>query len=76
MARLTNLEDALFLDKTGEYRDRLIEILMACTSTRNDELFYGKGSEWDAIQAACKVIETLWARYHEVPNASDGVATR
>lgn len=70
MTRLTSLEDALYADRDGVWRDEAIACLrsaerdscVACTAEERQA-----AREYAAAcSAAIQVIETLWTRYHGV----------
>ncbi len=68
MTRLTSLEDALYADRDGMWRDEAIACLRAeerdLCAARTAEERQAAREYAAACGAAIQVIETLWARYH------------
>jgi hypothetical protein len=72
MVRLTDLEDMLSADASGQHRDELIDILEAGLSGRLEQC---PEQVYLAAHAAREVIQTLWLRYHSTA-FSLGLGTR
>jgi type III secretion system YseE family protein len=72
MTRITNIEEALYEDKQGSVRDRLLERLRQAEVRMQAQLRAPQTVEAYAALLRCAqasasaqvVIETLWARYH------------
>jgi type III secretion system YseE family protein len=72
MTRITNLEEALYEDKQGSVRDRVLERLRQAEARMRAQLRAPQTVEAYAALLRCAqasasaqvVIETLWARYH------------
>jgi type III secretion system YseE family protein len=72
MSRITYLEDALYEDKQGDVRDRLLARLREAEAELRAQLRAPHTVEAYAALLRCAqasasaqiVIETLWARYH------------
>jgi type III secretion system YseE family protein len=72
MTRITYLEEALYEDKLGSVRDRLLERLRQAEAQMRAQMRAPQTVEAYAALLRCAqasesaqvVIETLWARYH------------
>jgi type III secretion system YseE family protein len=72
MTRITHLEEALYEDKQGAVRDRLLEQLrqaeaQICAQLRAPQTVEAYAALLRCAQTSASaqvVIETLWARYH------------
>ncbi|RQR48133.1 hypothetical protein DIE19_33600 [Burkholderia sp. Bp9126] len=61
MVRLTDLEETLYYDNSGQARDRMIAMLADMAATRGD----GAPAMQHVFSAARDIIDILWHRYHD-----------